>query len=479
MRIYKYRLYPTPEQEIKLNNNLSLCCDLWNLALEHYDRNYRDSKIPIPALPGTTAFFEALKKSAVSYRLQTVQDLIPHLKQYEALTLLKRLDGIHSQPYQETLQRLDKAYKEYFAGTRKRPRYKKLHSYQSITFTQYGTACQIKEQINGKKVLSVSKIGEIELLMHRNIPENTKVKQIIIKKNSSGRWFVSFMVDGNFVQELPEPKFDITAYDRGVVHLTADNHGNFIDPPKALNRHIKKLQKLNQSISRKIEVQKREKVALGKRKTKQLKKSRTKNKYAHLIKNDILSEQKNKMPSTFKVGYTPSSRFLKTKKTLARTYERIADIRDDFAHKTSKGMIKQSKVILLEDLKVANMVKNPKLAKVILDASWSSLSQKVLYKAESAGREVVFMPPHYSSQECSQCHHISSENRLTQSIFKCIKCGNTNNADVNAAKTLVYRYKQQLARGPRESLNGHGGKVNTAAMSQTELMKCQEAPAIV
>jgi putative transposase len=96
----------------------------------------------------------------------------------------------------------------------------------------------------------------------------------------------------------------------------------------------------------------------------------------------------------------------------------------------------------------------------------------------SAGKEVVFMPPHYSSQECSECHHTSKENRLTQSGFKCIVCGHIDNADVNAAKVLVYRYKQQLARGPQESLNGHGGKVTTAAMSQTELMKCQEAPAI-
>jgi len=93
-------------------------------------------------------------------------------------------------------------------------------------------------------------------------------------------------------------------------------------------------------------------------------------------------------------------------------------------------LIQNNRITIFEDLKVANMVKNKKLAKSILDASWSSLKEKTIYKAESAGRIVSFVAPHYTSQECNVCHYIDSNNRLTQENFLCLNCGHSENTDI-------------------------------------------------
>lgn len=144
-------------------------------------------------------------------------------------------------------------------------------------------------------------------------------------------------------------------------------------------------------------------------------------------------------------------------------------------------LVVNNQTTIFEDLKVANMVKNNRLAKSILDVSWSSLKDKTVYKAESAGRTVAFVAPHYTSQECSVCHYVDSNNRLTQKNFVCLSCGHTENADINAAKTIKHRYiKQLLADGSTDSINLRRDSASTLEKpKQARLMKRKEAPAIV
>jgi len=257
MRIYKYRIYPTKEQEEILNNSLKVCSELWNTALAYNERLYKDSKILIPAKVGYTAFFEKLRP-AYHYKLQNIQEILPMMKEYEKLTKLNRLDIIHSQPYQEVLQRLDKSFKEFFAKTRKKPRYKKTHNYRSMTFTQYGPACHIpqienQEPYNKTASVKLSKIGEIKMIYHREIPSEVRIKQAIVKKMPSGRWFISFITNyngNNF--DIPETD-NIVAYDRGLKYLLAGSDGTTIDAPKTLNKYIDKIKKLSKKLSRKYE----------------------------------------------------------------------------------------------------------------------------------------------------------------------------------------------------------------------------------
>jgi putative transposase len=155
-----------------------------------------------------------------------------------------------------------------------------------------------------------------------------------------------------------------------------------------------------------------------------------------------------------------SNRRFKTRKKLARRYRSIANIRHDFAHKTSHAIVnvESNKVIVLEDLGSKRMTKKAKpkpnqqggfdrnnaraksgLNKAILDKGWCQIAVFLEYKAQRAGKVVFKVSPHFSSQECADCGHTHPNNRKNQSDFSCERCGHTDNADRNAAYVLKNR----------------------------------------
>ena len=107
-----------------------------------------------------------------------------------------------------------------------------------------------------------------------------------------------------------------------------------------------------------------------------------------------------------------------------------------------------------EDLKVANMsksasgtIENPGtnvaqkrgLNRRIMDQAWGEFDRQLEYKLRWRGGLLIRVNPQNTSRECSECHAISKNNRLTQESFLCITCGHAENADTNAAKTIVGR----------------------------------------
>jgi putative transposase len=156
-----------------------------------------------------------------------------------------------------------------------------------------------------------------------------------------------------------------------------------------------------------------------------------------------------------------SKRRKQQKRKLARASEKIANIRKDFCHKTSRSIVdKESvKVIIFEDLKTKQMTKRPKakkneqtgkwahnhskskagLNKAILDKGWCQMETFVKYKAHKAGKAVFKVSAHHTSQECADCGHIHPNNRKTQTLFHCESCGHSDNADHNAAEVIKKR----------------------------------------
>jgi putative transposase len=78
------------------------------------------------------------------------------------------------------------------------------------------------------------------------------------------------------------------------------------------------------------------------------------------------------------------------------------------------------------------MVKGSKLAKHILDCSWGLFFELLEYKTN-----VIKVNPAYTSQKCSKCGHTCKENRKTQSLFECVNCGYTANADFQATLNIL------------------------------------------
>jgi len=101
----------------------------------------------------------------------------------------------------------------------------------------------------------------------------------------------------------------------------------------------------------------------------------------------------------------------KARKKVAKLHEKISNQRKDFLHKLSTQLIRENQSIVIEDLKVSNMLKNHKLAKAISEVSWHEFRVLLEYKAKWYGRELIIAPSNYaSSQLCSECGY---KNRRT------------------------------------------------------------------
>ena len=131
-----------------------------------------------------------------------------------------------------------------------------------------------------------------------------------------------------------------------------------------------------------------------------------------------------------------SHRRRKQVRVVARRHERIASRRKDFLHKLARKYVNEYDTIVVEDLNVAGMVKNHHLARSISDSAWSEFRQLLTYKAESARRKLIAVPPHFTSQKCSGCGEYV-EKALSVRTHICPYCGLVEDRDVNAAKNIL------------------------------------------
>jgi putative transposase len=163
-----------------------------------------------------------------------------------------------------------------------------------------------------------------------------------------------------------------------------------------------------------------------------------------------------------------SAGWVKAMRKVARYQQYGADVRRDVAHKTSHALAVdvRYKLYVFEALKVRNMTARPKpkqdehgrwirngaaaksgLNKSILASTWGQTRMYLQYKARRQGKLVIEVPPFYSSQECAACGHVHPDNRLSQAEFVCLRCGNTDHADHNAAKVIAMRGVKLLLSG--------------------------------
>jgi putative transposase len=289
----------------------------------------------------------------------------------------------------QLLVELDKAWQRCFKKLGKRPRWKRKGIDSLGLCEPHPKAWRLDGNI-----VRFPKLGNLRAVVHR--PLEGTVKTCTLKRDGD-QWFVSITC---LVEvEAPQPKTEpVVAIDRGVTNVIADSDGLLLKSPRFYGKALKRLARAQRTVSRR--------------------KKGSKNRE-------------------------------KAKLRVANLHRKVRRQREHFCHQLSHDYAKSHGTVVIEDLKIGNMVKaNRGLSRGILDAGWCLLAQFLKYKLAWEGGVLGEVYPHYSSQTCSACGCVDALSRKGE-VFLCVHCGHREHADINASKILKSRWKPSVQ--PAES----------------------------
>ena len=309
-----------------------------------------------------------------------------------------------------TLTRLDRAFDSFFERCQRgeKPGYPRFKSRSRFNSLQWDDTKGWKLKADVRR-LHLHGIGDVRVHLHREV---TGTPKAITVKREGRRWFVSIRCVG--VEPTPlAPTGREVGIDLGIVNLVATSDGELIDEGRFGRNAAAALARAQRDLKRK---------------------------------------------------QRGSNRRRRAVERVAQHHRRVRNQRRDLAHKVSRQLVNDFDLIVLEDLKVANMLRRPKprlgpngtfepngakaksgLNRSIQDAGWGQLTWMLAYKAEDAGRELHIVAPQFTSQRCSRCEHTDEASRRSQAVFRCTACGFEAHADINAACNVLWAGRAQRA----------------------------------
>ena len=329
----------------------------------------------------------------------TTNDIVKNIKSENPW-----LKEIGSQAICQSLNDLNAAYKNWFNSLKKKskqkskaPKFKKKHDKQSYR------DCMMKDKIellcNSKtRKILIPKIGNVSYRTGYDFEKYgiIKVCNITVKKSKTNKYYCSICCECKEHEKLKPNNFKI-GFDLGIKDFLIDSEGIVIDNPK----YFKKLQ-------------------------------------------EKLAKEQRKLSNCIK----GSNNYKKQKLKVALVHEKIKNQRKDFQHKISSQIINENQVIISEDLKPFNMIKNHKLAKSIQDASFSSFCNMIDYKAKWYGRTYIKVGSFYpSSKLCHCCGYKNTTLTLADREWECPNCHTLLDRDKNAALNILEEGLKLLKSG--------------------------------
>ena len=355
-RSYKFRIYPNRTQEKQLAVFFGQVRFVWNHCLSLRSDLYE------------------FRKESINY-----VGLNKHLTYLKTTGKYQWLKLCPSAPLTQVLIDQDKAFKNFFEGRAKYPKFRKKGNAESMRFQL--DQRQIERTYKAGELLKLPKLGAVKVKWSR-IPAGVP-KMATISKGPAGKYWVAFSVEED-IKQFGKTNHTV-GVDVGIKDVIVTSDGFHSGAPKNTYRYARKLKLAQRKLSRKRK---------------------------------------------------GSNRWRKQRQAVARIHAKISDSRKDFLHKQATSLVKQFDLICVEDLNVKGMMANRKLSKAVADVGMFELKRQLEYKAAWHGKQVTtigrFFP---STKMCSQCGKIH-DMKLSDRWLSC-ECGNEIDRDENAARNIL------------------------------------------
>jgi putative transposase len=374
-RGFRFKLDPTEEQAVLFRQFSGVCRLVYNLALEQR-RDWH-----------------------WHYKRQTGSKLNAFAQNRELTALRAEFDfvqGVYISCQQYALRDLDQAFANFFARRAAYPTPRRKGVNDGFRFP--GREVGVR-RLNAKwSAIRLPKIGWMKFRDTR--PIRGKVLNATVDHDALG-WHVSFACEID--QPAPEPLPDSVGIDRGVAVTLALSTGEMLSMPASLARIERRKRRAQQVLARR------------------------------------------------KRG---SKRRERQRRRVASLQARQARIRRDFHHRAALGIAQRFGTAVIEDLNTKGVTASARgtiaepghnvrqkagLNRAILNAGWHQFATILVYKIEERGGRVVTVPARFTSQTCSVCGVVDARSRESQAVFRCVDCGHSENADINAAKNIRRR----------------------------------------
>jgi putative transposase len=369
---YRYRLRPSDALEEQLAWTVDTCRQLYNHFLHRLNRT--DS---------TSAYSE--------------QKLLPSLKKWWS-----DLKDVHSKVLQKVVQRLyDNLSRLADAKNAGRKvgqlKWKAPKEYRSFTYSQSGFKLK---NTSSRTRLWLSKLGDISLTFHRDLPDDIEIKTITVKQEPTGKWYAILGVE---TPDDPPAKLEnpeqCVGIDVGILKYAHDTDGTAVESLD-LSDERERLERAQRDLSRKRH---------------------------------------------------GSENWEKQRRVVAERHADLKNKRRDFLHKLSNYYAREYDLVAVEDLDTKGLIELPGNSRNRADAAWGTFLRMVKYKCEREGTHFVSVNPRGTTKECASCG-VSTEKPLWVREHSCPACGFEADRDANAAWNILSRgIAKRLGVGRSES----------------------------
>jgi putative transposase len=341
-----------------------------------------------------------------------------------ALTAMKKdpdlafLNEVSSVPLQQALRHQHQAFQAFFGKRACYPRFKSRRGRQSATYTRSAFSMR-------GGVLRLAKIGApLPFVWSWPGIDVTALDptSVTVSRHPCGRWFVTFHTEIPDPHPLPATGIAV-GIDLGVKNFAVTSDGTKIPNPQRLECRARNLARYQRRLAR---------------------------------------------------CQRGSANWRKAAAKVARAHRKVAASRADFLHRASARLVRGNDVIVIEDLNVAGLVRNRRLARAISDCGWGEFRRQLEYKCQRAGRRLIVIDRWYpSSKTCSACGHLLAQLSLSTRTWRCPSCGTRHDRDVNAAKNIL---AAGLAVGAGSGADACGADVRPQGISLRQSAVKQEPP---